>query len=113
LSLAAQCKLTRVFDPFLSYFGLLRDRDPNDCFQWISEQDNILRKALDTESVIPVFFFLAGGTAPVDGLPYLRDFRTTRLLRELKAIQARIGLHSSYSAGQYPERIIAEKTMLE
>jgi len=103
----------QAFNPMLCYFGLLYNRDPYDCFDWILEQDTSLRDTYGLEIVESVFFFLAAGTDPKDRRCYLKDRRIEHLFRRIEHKRGKIGLHSSYSAGKSPERIAVEKGQLE
>jgi hypothetical protein len=60
-----------------------------------------------------LFFFMAGGDSPNDGDYRLRSARTLRLLREVKASGAWIGLHTSYLAGADAARMRSERRGLE
>jgi hypothetical protein len=101
-----------VLVPLLSYWGLMKNRDPKDCFQWILEQDAALRDALGAPRVESIFFMLAGGGGPHDGADYLKNVRAVRLIKKIKKFGATLGLHSSYSAGLDPGRVAVETARL-
>lgn len=59
------------------------------------------------------FFFMSGGTTPLDGEYAIRGPIARRALRDVIAGGGGIGLHASYEAGLRPELIASERTELE
>lgn len=100
-----------VLKPFLGVAGL--QRDPFDCFSWLREQDGTLRDELGPERVDITYFLLAGGGGSRDGADYLTSRRSRKLSADIQQSGARLGLHSSYSAGRDPRRISAERERVQ
>ena len=98
--------------PLLSYIGLPRT-DPNDCFDWIIEQDQRVVDGLGAERVRVIHFMMAGGTTPQDGMYEVGCRHVRCLLHRLKESGAEIGLHPSYEAGLRPELVVSEAANLQ
>jgi hypothetical protein len=98
------------FDPMRCYLGW--KTDPEDCFDWILEQDRILQQALGAHQVELVFFLMAGGKTACDGRYGIRSRRAKRLIEKLVDSGASIGLHTSYRAGANPGAVKREADML-
>ena len=82
--------------------------DPYYTFPRLFEEDRRLPEARS------IFFIKAGGRMPADKPHYsLRNKDIRRLIGDIRAQGAEIGLHASYEAGVCPARIAAEKSRLE
>lgn len=97
-----------------SYFGGLKN-DPWYTFPWMFKLDNSVRQMLGDDRCEPVAFIKVGGGTRKEDKPFIthhiQDFQSLLNLCRKKNII--IGLHSSYEAGIYPERIAEEKKHLE
>lgn len=82
-------------------------------FPWIMELDQNLVKCLGKECCTSVYFLKAGGEAACDNLYFKKISRVKKLVKFLKERGAVLGLHTSFSAGEAPEKIAEEKERLE
>lgn len=97
-----------------TYFRGLKN-DPWYTLPWLFKLDNSLRLKLGADRCEPIVFIKVGGGTRKEDKPYikhhLQDFQTLITLCKKKKII--FGLHSSYEAGIYPNRIAGEKKHLE
>ncbi len=89
-------------------------QDPYYTFPWLLEQGEKMRNTWGAERCQSLFFLKGGGNAPQDKPHYSLNLRLLhRLAKICSAPGSSIGLHSSYSAGLQPNRILSEKRHLE
>ena len=94
-------------------FGAL-ENDPNYTFPWLFAEDNKLKQHLGEDRCTTIAFFKAGGNTPQDKPVYNLRSKDMQCLFDLcGSMQVKVGLHSSYHAGIYPQKIQEEKTNLE
>ncbi|MCZ6675300.1 MAG: polysaccharide deacetylase family protein [Verrucomicrobia bacterium] len=98
-------------DPMLNFLGW-KQNDPEDCFDWMIEQDAKLQQAWGRDRVEVIYFILTGGTVLPDGNYSIKSRLIKRLIKKLIRSGAAIGLHTSYEAGQRPEIIENEANRL-
>lgn len=88
--------------------------DPYYTFPWLLEQGQIVRDAWGDERCQTLFFLKGGGNAPQDKPHYPINHKLLHRLTHICSVSgSSIGLHSSYSAGLQPNKIISEKRHLE
>lgn len=102
-----------VFQTFKRLFRPVGS-DPYYMFPWLLDRGNLLQKAIGMKRCESVFF-LKGGGKSVEDKPYysLSSADIQKLLEQLKASGATIGLHSSFDAGKVPSLIVSEHEKVE
>lgn len=97
-----------------SYFRGLKF-DPWYTLPWLFKLDNSLRRTIGIERCEPVVFIKVGGGTRKEDKPFVthhvQDFQT--LIKLCKRKKITFGLHSSYEAGIFPNKIAEEKKYLE
>jgi hypothetical protein len=86
--------------------------DPYDVFEELFERDGMVREKLGAERCRVIYFFLAGGQTPCDGLYDIRGARARGVIGRVMRSGARVGLHTSYEAGLNAECIAPEAETL-
>ena len=82
-------------------------------FPWLIKMDQDVKQYLGKDICTDIYFIEAGGRSEYD-IPYYKNiFRVKDLIQLLKKNGAVIGIHSSFSAGEKPEKVIKEKRRLE
>lgn len=82
-------------------------------FPWMIEMDQKVANCFKEDKVFSVYFIKSGGDSAYDVPYYKKIYRLKRLVGLLQRSGAIFGLHSSYSAGEEPEKIREEKKELE
>lgn len=82
-------------------------------FPWLVEMDGKLESYLGHDKCTKIYFIKTGGKSKFDDAYYKKRSRVKKLLFFLKKNGAVFGIHSSFSAGEMPEKINIEKKRLE
>lgn len=87
--------------------------DPIYTFPWLTVLDQKVKNFVGENKCTCVYFIKGGGSSEYDNLYYQKVNRLKKLVSYLKESGAEIGMHTSFSAGQRPEKIKEEKKRLE